>query len=396
MARASFRRSSITEKPKKTDRREYFHLFISSIHVKINKGSSKMNISDLSTPSPFVCFVSTPAEALKKDTNSWQKLVNTMNPRVGMNLTNSDGTRAWPKTRRKRNTFDAFWENDEIHFKVRTHTNEGLPIDLSGAMIHLAVFDGKSIEKLIGTFSLNLAHLITRSRQKTRVETQRQKSTSSLLGNGGSSRFGGALFGASMMNLFGAGRMQSVRFGKGQVEPPQSETCGSVVGDEAPAKSEKNKIGNTERDDKPKMEQPSLDDESESLNVNASFQTAPAEKPKERPQRFGGRENGKIDEEGENEKNMAETGVLTSGPSAELLRRVTSKWLARGVSRASIVSADIHSMKLASHPLRKHGQQTGTIQCTIDAWWLSDEDAEEKKMKVQDPFESQMDEKVVV
>jgi hypothetical protein len=369
-----FRRMSthIAEKPKKADQREYLNIFVSSVHVRIDQALYKKSyVSDGSTPSPFVCFVSTPAEALKRDTNSWEKLVHTLNPSVGKNLTNSDGTKAWPRTRPKRNTFDAFWENEEIHFKVRTHTNEGLPIDLSGAMIHLAVFDGKSSGKLVGTFSLNLAHLITQSRQertdldKTRVEPRKSASS-----GGGSVRalFGGsgrALVGRSVMNLFSPGRMTREKSGTAGRETSQSERSQhSIVQDEAPEESEKNHT----------------DDESENLNGNGSRPQKSAEPPQDIPQDLPGREknDGNMDEKGENnDKKEAEPGVLTSGPSAELLRRATSKWLA--VRKTDIGSAtNVHSMKL-SRPLRKYGQHVGTILCTIDAWWLSDEAAQGKK-----------------
>lgn len=376
MSKLRMSSANVVEKPKKADRREYLHLFISSIHVLINKDSYKSS-SDASSPSPFVCFVSTPAEALKRDTKSWQKLVHTMNPRVGKNLSNSDGTKAWPKTRRKRNTFDAFWENEEIQFKVRTHTNEGLPIDLSGAMIHLAVFDGKTSGNLLGIFSLNLASLITQSRQradlgKTAIMTQTRKSEYPSVvrrSRGGSVRalFGGgsgrALFGGSVMHVFGPGKTT-----KPSAEAPESEKKDYVKGDETTEKNDKGSTG---------CEHASADG-SESLNGNDSSQVKQAGKNKERPRRFRGQGKNRADE------NEEETGVLTSGPSAELLRRATSKkWL--GPRRSSVLAGpiDVCSMKL-SRPLRKYGQNIGSIKCTVDAWWLSDEDAEGRKMKAQD------------
>ena len=59
-------------------------------------------------------------------------------------------------------TFNPKWEAEEIHFELgmKNKTNNR-PLDLSGALMHVSVFDGRdSNPKLLGSFTLNLAALI--------------------------------------------------------------------------------------------------------------------------------------------------------------------------------------------------------------------------------------------
>jgi hypothetical protein len=77
----------------------------------------------------------------------------------------------WPQTKKMSSTFKPKWDDDEVHFKVRMHDKDGVLIDLTGAMLHVAVFDGRGNTEanLIGTFTLNLAYLIARSKQRSSI-----------------------------------------------------------------------------------------------------------------------------------------------------------------------------------------------------------------------------------
>eukprot|EP00934_Nitzschia_sp_Nitz4_P003569 Nitzschia sp. Nitz4//scaffold66_size103028//32655//37048//NITZ4_004495-RA/size103028-processed-gene-0.116-mRNA-1//-1//CDS//3329556341//3559//frame0 len=152
--------------------RKFLHLYISNIRVQVDKETYKN--SDLMAPCPFVCFVSTPAHAIKYKMSPWTKLSQALRrTTTGYNLKNASGTKAWPRTKPIMNTYDANWGEEEVHFKVRTHHHDGTPLDLTGAMIHVTVFDGKSSSKLTGVFSLNLASLIEQSRGLRTLEAVR-------------------------------------------------------------------------------------------------------------------------------------------------------------------------------------------------------------------------------
>jgi hypothetical protein len=72
----------------------------------------------------------------------------------------------WPRTRKLANTFAPEWrDGDETLFKVRTQGPDGSPINLSGAMLHITVMDGKvsGEPRLVGSFTMNLARLLSLS-----------------------------------------------------------------------------------------------------------------------------------------------------------------------------------------------------------------------------------------
>ena len=147
---------------KHEDKREYLHLFVSSMSCQINKGTFR-NQKDYK-PSPYVCFVSTPQEAIKKELSRIQKFKSALREmcclpwKRGQDGAVDQKKSSWPQTKCLRTTLSPNWDGDEVHFKIRTHDQDGIPIDLTGALMHIAVFDGKNGSNLIGTFPLNLSH----------------------------------------------------------------------------------------------------------------------------------------------------------------------------------------------------------------------------------------------
>lgn len=158
--------------------REKLHLFVSNISCELHPELVK------DEPSPFVCFVSTPSEACQTSLSKLDNLRKKFRLR-NMNTKNEDHaisrtTLGWPRTKKLKSTYQPDWAQEEIHFMVRTHGDTGMPIDLTGAMLHIAVFDGKgkAEARLIGTFTLNLAHLVNRSRERNRNRPQTASSRS--------------------------------------------------------------------------------------------------------------------------------------------------------------------------------------------------------------------------
>ena len=75
----------------------------------------------------------------------------------------------WPRTKKMTNTFLPEWgAGEETQFRVRTH-QEGVPLDLSGAIMHVVVMDhqGGTEPYLVGSFTLNLAKLLAISSNRT-------------------------------------------------------------------------------------------------------------------------------------------------------------------------------------------------------------------------------------
>lgn len=357
-------RPTILKEHEKADKREYLYLFISSIHVQIDKEVFNKRVSESNSPSPLVCFVSTPAEAIKKETKKWASLKQTVETGRTENI-------PWPKTRRKRNTFDAFWDGGEgVHFKVRTHTKSGVPIDLSGAMIHVTVLDKKNGGKLLGSFALNLAHLIIKSRdgknlEKTAVDPD-NLSSSALYRSG--------VFGRSMRNMFSRRDITTTH-------PPTQETP------EVQKRSEGVTHADYEDGNDPLKGSEPLNDGDTPKKIRAA--------KKRRKHRDQGNDESNTHQEKSRDHSVdtQEDGDVTSGPSAELLRRTTQTWLGRASNgfrgkmplyngssqrkRTSLSSMNIYSMKV-DHSLRKYGVDVGNIRLTVDAWWLSDEAAARK------------------
>jgi hypothetical protein len=157
--------------------RENLHMFVSSIQCNIDQTeyniSRKSNDNKTDVPSPFVSFVSTPSEAIRTDASKrgslWNKLgfrakSSKLNSKSDGNSTKKGSSKSmtgWPGTTPLPSTFKANWNNEEVHFVVRTHHQDGVPIELAGALLHISVFDSRGSEpKLLGSFSLNLARLI--------------------------------------------------------------------------------------------------------------------------------------------------------------------------------------------------------------------------------------------
>lgn len=348
--------------------------------MEINRELFRKNNSETNIPSPFVCFVSTPAEAIKKESKKWEKLKRKIKVRGGdkSDFVKTDGTKAWPRTRQKRNTFEAFWDgNDGVHFKVRTHTKAGAPIDLSGAMIHVLVYDGKASEKILGSFSLNLAHLIIQSRERKKLEKTLLDSECHVNPTrSGSSR--SVFHGSSRVLLFGRHDIGSVDIrseAKGEFdENGLSDT--PKIGDEGSVHLGESDDGNGCNGTIVKPNAlPRHDDKDHADNIHAEDTTT--------SKSDGGKNDNNNDDK---------AGDLTSGPSTELLRRTTQKW--RGLrgsnglrgrmipstsrNKSSLDFMNICSMKV-DRPLRKFGLDVGTIRFTVDSWWLSDEAADKKK-----------------
>ena len=173
------------EKSEEKSCKENFHLFVSSIECEINQETynrdRQTSDAKVEPPCPFVSLVSTPSEALLSDDNKkgsqWKSFglgkIKKMTKKLAYDddlnakKKSSSSASKWPGTSVLVSTFDPKWSGEEIHFQVRTLEDDGGQIDLSGALLHISLFDFKGTEaKLLGSFSLNLARLIKISKEK--------------------------------------------------------------------------------------------------------------------------------------------------------------------------------------------------------------------------------------
>ena len=147
------------------DRHENFQMYMSSIRCKIDRDvfakMMEMNLEDYS-PTTFVQFLSTPAKAIKANKTFFSS--------------DESMSSGFPRTRKAKETFEPNWDQDLIHVKVRTHRKNGSPIDLTGSMLHVSVFDKKHKKekpKLVGSVTLNLSSIIVDSQQNFEVSTKK-------------------------------------------------------------------------------------------------------------------------------------------------------------------------------------------------------------------------------
>jgi hypothetical protein len=278
--------------------------------------------------------VSTPEDAIKKDTSQMDifRKVFHINARKQKNEADGSILRTefgWPRTQRLNETFEPNWDNDEVHFKVRTHYKDGLPIDLTGAMLHIAVFDGglKTGTKLIGTFTLNLADLIVRSRQRNRMAPRTSSPTSTVLRA------------AVRMTMLAGALSTSSPSEQSNEQPANNHPPPEVKGE-----------------------------------------TAGSEVEKEKQKICGVATNGPSERLKATMKSVWFKSGARKKTQTALMQAASLKATSKG-GGDNMEMLNIQSLQL-DEPLMKNGKEVGRIQCTIDSWWLDDAAASMKKKKL--------------
>jgi hypothetical protein len=175
--------------------KDHLNLFISEIQCNISWENKHVSNS---LPDPYICFVSDPEEIVKlKSTKQRSKLRNKLalalrlKSRLKSMTVTDDG---WPCTSTKKQSFSPDWEDEEIKVEIRTHGSNGLPIEISGAMLHICVIDHRADgDVLLGSFSFNLIHIIRKCCRTTltdpsrlRLRSNRHANSSGKLGSSNS------------------------------------------------------------------------------------------------------------------------------------------------------------------------------------------------------------------
>jgi hypothetical protein len=149
--------------------KDRLQLFVNNIRCLIDRNEYGSDFP----PNPYVCLVSFPEFAMRRNLTRWRKFMNRLFCQSLDRAVSADGSIAryasgWPRTSRRMGTFDADWEEDNIACQVHTHMRDGSAIDLAGAMLRVTVMDYRSTgeDSVLGTFSFNLANLLRVSIEK--------------------------------------------------------------------------------------------------------------------------------------------------------------------------------------------------------------------------------------
>jgi len=173
--------------------RETMHFFVSDIQCSINPNKydqiRKQEKAEL--PCPQVVFASNPPDAIiimdddyslklaqrksMSSSPSTKGIMSSLPSTKGFDNAKKKATTTksnkknggFPSTTKLKDTMRPSWKNknDYVHFALRTHTSDGSPIDFDGAQLHISLLDAKTGD-IIGSHCINLAHLITISRER--------------------------------------------------------------------------------------------------------------------------------------------------------------------------------------------------------------------------------------
>lgn len=391
--------------------RENLHLFVSSISCTIE------TTKDDYRPSPYVCFMSTPAEAIQKDKSKMDTLRKALKINGRKQTKGDDGriTRSdagFPRTRCIRNSNFPQWRDEEVHFKVKSHNRAENPIDLTGSMVHIAVCDAKANSRLIGSFTLNLAHVIKQTRTKNDAAPKTPTLNKSKMA---------MKFKALIQSLRSQPEDVPKGSGHSSLIPTSSEpsspraprkllSLGSSTTGSSRTPSRILRMGST-RSLKQTLEPDCLEETSESAHY--SYKPDRLEGISESATCKSDIQEGHLEiaisksgvtdeEEGNDPFNVSR--VATNGPSDALRRamkapvslstarnQARAALLKRAQSTRSVMSSrmeakheidDLNIQSLTiSEPLLKNGKNVGMIVCTIDSFWINDKEAEYERSR---------------
>ncbi|KAL3919246.1 MAG: hypothetical protein SGILL_003848 [Bacillariaceae sp.] len=327
------------------EKRENLHIFVSSIECNID--SEKFSQENM--PNTYVSFVSTPRDAVKKDVSRKEKLRNFFGLSSSKRLKDEDKPQVqngWPRTKRAKHTCNPQWP-DEIHFKVRTHDDAGKPVDLTGALLHVLLFEDKENGHLIGSATLNLAHLVSVS----------SKDKNKSIDHSAKDEKPSAMTTFVINQLFNHFRGQDASHKEAKTQD-----------------EEKTDAPNFKSSPIPTTDEPIKEEEEVPTDVAQRSSISELNHPR-------------VVEAQSSEDDMA-TVFNAKGPSKALRsayrrtsifssssQKITQNILKKsfeatpGQAASTLDNLGIHSLTI-DEPLSKNGRNVGRIKFTIDAWWL--------------------------
>lgn len=148
-----------------TSQYEDLHLFVCDIQCDLFPNSEWS-----SKPDSYVCLISSPEDILLKKPTKMKQITSVMKKFLKLQdvkedsgeekvkNTHNDG---WPRTGKIKNSHNPDWKNREIQCILKTHAEDGTPINLTGAILHIFVFkhNGSQVDSVIGSYPLNLENI---------------------------------------------------------------------------------------------------------------------------------------------------------------------------------------------------------------------------------------------
>ena len=328
------------------------HIFCSSIECEIT--SEKYGDESTQTnPSPFVTFVSTPTTAMKSVTikKNWTQYIRFWEPTKKSSKNAADGTQlhnGWPRSQTMLNEKNAHWE-EEVHFEIRTHDDTGKPLNLTGALLHILVRDEKDDSNIIGSCTVNLAHLIEMSKPEKEDDQKRVESPRSSKARTSSSRNIAVIFATRLMN--------KLERSNGSRKLSSSEDASSIhrslesVGEKkgrmlVPVKEEDHNISETV--DKSEHRDPTVSPSETRINSDREVDS----------------NNTPVDLT-QSQKEVVSGEYVQNRPAGTFGSAFDSRRQESGARLEDINSVDIDAT------LTKNGKEVGRVKLTIATWWLS-------------------------
>ena len=118
--------------------KDNLHLYVTDISADIfpdkNGGSP---------PDSYVCLVSSPEEILSqkptklKQWSSAIKKAFRVSESTKVDIDSDATSKGWPRSAVIKDDYNPDWQNREIHCIMRTHKEDGFPIKLEGAILHI-------------------------------------------------------------------------------------------------------------------------------------------------------------------------------------------------------------------------------------------------------------------
>ncbi|CAB9497934.1 bisphosphate 5-phosphatase A [Seminavis robusta] len=148
----------------------------SSMTVPIAQLASMTGMSSISSRDfgagsldSYVTLVSSPPELLLKKPTKWtqygtavKKFFSVGDKAVDTDNQNSSTSGEWPRTNVVKKTYNPDFSMRELHCVLKTHQENGFPIFLTGALLHIFVFkyNGRQTDEVIGSYPVNLEELV--------------------------------------------------------------------------------------------------------------------------------------------------------------------------------------------------------------------------------------------
>lgn len=149
-----------------TAKYEDLHLFVCDIQCDLFPNSEWS-----SKPDSYVCLISSPEDILLKKPTKMKQITSVMKKFLKIQDVKEDSGEekevknahndGWPRTGKIKNSYNPDWKNREIQCILKTHAEDGTPINLTGAILHIFVFkhNGSQVDSVIGSYPLNLENI---------------------------------------------------------------------------------------------------------------------------------------------------------------------------------------------------------------------------------------------